>query len=127
MKRILTTVIVLVYLAVSSGFAVSMHFCMDRFASAQLGDSSDEACGKCGMEKGENRCCRDQVEIVKLETSHLPSQVVNFDFSLPEAKMITTAFLLSPLLNNTGEQRPIAHGPPLPPDDVYLRNCVFRI
>jgi hypothetical protein len=72
-------------------------------------------------------CCRDVVKVVKLETSHVASQIVSRDFSVPSVQSINTEFLITPLENSTGYFPSIDHGPPLSDQDVHLKNCVFRI
>jgi len=128
MKRALTAIVLVIYFAVSSGFVVSMHYCMDRLASFQIGESSEhDKCGKCGMKK-ERNCCKDEVVIVKLETTHLASKVLAPDFSIPVAdKPVQTEFLFFPLRNHVQSENFISHSPPLSEQKTYLSNCVFRI
>ena len=68
MKKITVAVLAIVYLAVSSGIAVTVHYCMGKIASVDMNHTSDK-CGKCGM-KTNDGCCKDEFKIVKLEDSH---------------------------------------------------------
>jgi hypothetical protein len=100
---------------------------MDELDSAQLGASSDEKCGKCGMEK-DGGCCRDEVTIVKLETTHMAAGAIQAVFHAPALLAIQTAFLSIPFRNYSPSLHAIAHSPPLISEqDTYIAICVFRI
>ena len=99
---------------------------MDRFDSAQLGSTDKEKCPKCGMHK-DGHCCRDEVKIVKLESSHFASEVSMPAHSLVSPGIIHTEFLLAPFRNYTENFITVEHGPPLSDQDCYVRNRVFRI
>ena len=73
MKKILAALVLLTYLAFSSGIVVSLHYCMDRFDSVAFGASDEDECGKCGMDKSEtndNGCCKDEHKQLKLDVDH---------------------------------------------------------
>ena len=129
MKKALTFILLLVYSTASTGLVVNIHYCMDRFDSVQIGNSGSDTCGKCGMHQEENECCFDDVKVLKLNASHLASDLLIPVFSLPHAVSFTTDFLLVPLLNFYREDRSyLTHSPPLISlQDTYLQNCVFRI
>jgi hypothetical protein len=102
---------------------------MDEFDSVQIGSSEQDTCGKCGMHKNEFECCFDEVKIVKLNTSHVASELLVPVFSLPQAVASTTDYLLIPLQNFIKEESYyLSHSPPLISEQkTYLQNCVFRI
>lgn len=126
MKKVLAAILLIVYFTVSTGFVVSLHYCMDRLASAQIGDKHSEKCDYCGMQKDGN-CCRDDVKIVKLQTTHLASQVMAPDFSLSVPVITVADYFVSSFFNFTQTNRTVAHSPPLSHQDTYIQNCVFRI
>ncbi|MBA2250332.1 MAG: hypothetical protein H0W12_09080 [Chitinophagaceae bacterium] len=68
MKKLFLTVLAFVYLAVSSGISLNVHYCMGKFSSIDL--SHNDKCSKCGMKTGFGRCCNDEFKIVKLSDSH---------------------------------------------------------
>lgn len=127
MKKLLAAILLLVYFTVSTGFVVSLHYCMDRFDSARIGGSSSDECGKCGMHQDESKCCWDDVKMVKLQTNHLASKALIAEFSVPVVKEFTTDFLLAPLYYLEEKTPVLAHGPPLSEQETYLQNCVFRL
>jgi hypothetical protein len=127
MKKLLAILTLMTYFTVSTGFIVSLHYCMDELDSAQLGASSEKKCGKCGMEK-DGGCCRDEVTMVKLETTHMAASAVQASFQAPAPQAIQTAFLSIPFRNYSPSLHAIAHSPPLVSEqDTYLDICVFRI
>lgn len=74
MKRLAVVIISLVYLAVSSGFTLHMHYCMGKFVNASfVNEEQDEHdCSHCGMKKKKegNGCCKDEHKIIKHDTDH---------------------------------------------------------
>jgi hypothetical protein len=126
MKKVLAAISLIVYFTVSTGFVVSLHYCMDRLTSAQIGDKHSDKCEYCGMQKDGN-CCRDDVKIVKLQTTHLASKAIAPDFSLPVPVIAVAEYFASSFFNFTQTNRTVAHSPPLSQQDTYLQNCVFRI
>lgn len=126
MKKVLAIFVVFTYLAVSSGIVVCLHYCMDRFDSAAIGSNSSDKCGKCGMHK-DGGCCKDEVMVVKLQTSHIASPNILVDFNAAVIQHVNTEYLVVPFRNYTVVTNSIAHSPPLSEQDIYLNNCVFRI
>jgi hypothetical protein len=87
LKRILTIFLAFLYLVVSSGFVMEIHHCMGQVAGSSFAafDKLDGNCSHCGMPKGSNKCCKDELKLVKLSDEHktLPSLVVP-SLALPE-------------------------------------------
>src|SRR5688572_23542488 len=99
---------------------------MDRFDSAALGAGSSDECGKCGMDKNSG-CCKDEVMVVKLQTSHIASPAISMDFPFLANQTVGTEFLVASFRNFSTTTHLIADSPPLSEQDTYLSNCVFRI
>lgn len=127
MKKIFTALTLIVYFLVSTGFAVSVHYCMDEIDSVELGTESDDECNRCGMDVSDNKCCRDEVKVHKLNTTHLVSKALQLNFSIPALISVTTDLILSPFRNYKPLLPTIAHSPPIPGQDILIENCVFRI
>lgn len=132
MKRLLVLFIALVYLAVSSGFTVHLHYCMGHYVGASLlHEGRDHTCSHCGMEKNEgNSCCKDEYKVFKSNPDGAVAQTV----ALPFTALITVlppVFHLpasAPRLAGTSVQLPAAHGPPLPPGlPIYLKGHSLRL
>jgi len=130
MKKVILSIVAIYYFAVSCGVVINMHFCMDKLASSSLFVSQGKKCGRCGMEiHSSNGCCRDEFQIVKLDTDQQKIQAASFDFPNAEATASIPSFYISlPLQQTQGERHFHNHSPPLlSAQDTYLQNNVFRI
>lgn len=131
MKKIVVTILALLYLSASVGATVHFHYCMDKLVDWGLEHSNDKTCDQCGMEKShekDNGCCKDEHKQVKLENDHkgaiafqlaglMSIDLPAYEFELPQISFPAV----------TG-QHPLSHAPPGAGDiAVYIRNCVFRI
>ncbi len=118
----------LLYFTVSTGFAVSFHYCMDEIESVELGQNQSDECGVCGMQQGDNRCCRNDVKMLKLSADHLVTQMV-IDKSTPVVLVQpVTNLSLTPFYNFKKQFFSKAgEGPPINKQYTYLRNRVFLI
>ena len=114
------------YLGLTSGLAVNIHYCMGKIADVQLNDYHETAC-KCGK-KTAMPCCNHQYELVKVNDAH-QQVAADFDLKTPQITLHTFENLVALLLAPQTQQATIAnHTPPLlSPPDIYLQNCVFRI
>lgn len=130
MKKVVVLIVAVCYLAVTCGVVVNSHYCMDRLASKTLFVSQGDKCGRCGMDIHEsNGCCRDEVQIVKMEEDQQKATVTSYDIPSLETPVITpslfiTAGFSNPLVRHHFHN----HSPPLLSEqDTYLQNSVFRI
>lgn len=128
MKKAVSAILIVFYFAVSSGVAINLHYCMNRFDSLQLGAAKSEVCGKCGMHTDDsNGCCHDEVKIIRLQDDQQVSNI-HFQFS----SFIALTAIVEPdfteqLVSGAGYSSVNNHSPPLSKQDTYLVNCVFRI
>jgi hypothetical protein len=128
MRKFLLFLWLMVYTCVSTGFAVSTHFCMNKKASVQLGTAKKEICSKCGMHKQEsNNCCRDEVTVVKLQQDTEMAKTVLPSFALALPAVSLTQYLVSPFYNFIEAPVCTAFQPPPLSEALYLSNRVFRI
>ncbi|MBW0176569.1 hypothetical protein [Sediminibacterium sp.] len=130
MKRVLTSLIAIIYFVISSGLVMSIHYCMGKISSVDLSHNSTETC-VCGMslkETSSKGCCKTEIKMVKLEDNHKATYAF-FDFQSPVTllpKLISVFDLTD--LNESAKVYADIHGPPLlSRKDTYLLNCVFRI
>jgi hypothetical protein len=126
MKKLLTITILLIYFTVSTGFIISMHYCMNEFDSARIGAKADNECDKCGMETDGN-CCWDDIEVKKLQVQHTVATPFVADFSTVSLTTENQDFSLPEVIEL---ERPVyspADSPPPNKKNIYLINCVFRL
>ena len=128
MKKGIAAILLVLYVAFSSGVVISFHYCMDDLDSLQLGTAKTEVCGKCGMHQEDaNACCNDEVKIFKIQDDQ-QSSAINFKFSAPDAVIASLPVSYELTLTNSTHQLFLNnHSPPLGRQDTYLQNCVFRI
>lgn len=65
MKRFLTTILAILYMATATGTTVHLHYCMGKLVSAGLIQYDDShLCGRCGMKKSSSKkgCCKDETK-----------------------------------------------------------------
>jgi len=128
MKKIYIGILAFVYMAVSSGIAMELHYCMGDRAGMELFGSSSDTCGKCGMTEKDTGCCHDEFKFYKISDSHktvsndidltVPSVAVINDHTLYNWQMPGNAALTA--VNN--------HSPPgYTEPSACIMNCVFRI
>jgi len=128
MKKGIAAILLVLYVAFSSGVVINFHYCMDNFDSAQFGATKSDYCGVCGMHKSEaNECCKDEVKIFKIQDDQQTAGT-SFKFSSPDAVVADLPLWNETLLVRSTHQLYLhTHSPPLSKQDTYLQNCVFRI
>lgn len=117
------------YLSVSSGLAVEIHHCMGEIKDFSMATTSNHnKCGSCGMEKGSNKCCKDELKFVKIQDSY---KLLNVDYKIavPEADLQNNLYLVNnkpagPVSITSAER----YSPPgYPTASLFILNSVFRI
>ena len=127
MKKVSVAILAIIYLGVSSGIAMNIHYCMGKFSSVELMHSNDK-CGKCGMKTGKNSCCNDKFKIVKLTDSH---KIINNDINIftPVAIIDNSKSIFDTDFKNAKITSDFNnHSPPLSQGiSLCILNSVFRI
>lgn len=131
LKKILAISVAIMYLAITSGLVLQIHYCMGRQSGASVAISADadHTCGKCGMTNGKNKCCHDEVKFIKLQDAH---KQVTADFEIAAPAVTGSEFNLINASQPSCCQAatPASHSPPedgieqLP---LFIRYSVFRI
>lgn len=130
-RKIILSLIAVFYLAATSGMVINVHYCMGKVSSVSFTDEEDHndgACGKCGMVKTENHCCKDEISKGKMNDAHQTSTLA---FELPAA---TSSLPVRTTVFTDPEQGQSAiplltyfSPPPRVLNRVYLDVNVFRI
>ncbi|MGL6269560.1 MAG: HYC_CC_PP family protein, partial [Chitinophagaceae bacterium] len=55
LKKFFAISLAIVYLAISSGVVLNIHYCMGEIAEVAFGQHKSDKCGQCGMEN--DGCC----------------------------------------------------------------------
>ncbi|MFM7671248.1 MAG: HYC_CC_PP family protein [Bacteroidota bacterium] len=131
MRKLTFSLVVAVYLLLSSGIVVQLHFCMDRLAAIGLFTSDHQAtCDDCGMDMDEeNDCCHDQTDVIRLVQDQAFYPIPNYPIKHFSAEPIRPAINLTcEVLNKNVDARLLT----IPPDILsgryrYRSLAVFRI
>ena len=127
MKKVIVFILAFLYLGVSSGIAMEIHYCMGKKAGVDFYGKDSDKCGKCGM-KEKKGCCNDEHRFYKINDSH--KNVSNdLSFETPVFTLVTFYPLFKENFLPTAADRAVQnHSPP-----IYTRpsacvlNCVFRL
>ncbi len=120
------------YLAISSGLVLQIHYCMGKAigSSIQFAETGSATCSKCGMENAKNKCCHDEVKIIKLQDAQ---KQVNTDYQVPTPEVQPQQFnFIDPVVNfNTVETGSCNNNSP-PDDDtgqpsLFILHSLLRI
>jgi hypothetical protein len=126
-KKVFLSILTLLYMTVSSGMAMEIHYCMGKKAGMDIYKTAGQKCGRCGM-KEKKGCCSDEHKFLKLEDAHKnvsADQFIPHDIAVVPA--VYNVFSI-PVLRLAASAGDLIHGPP--PDTgepLYLLNRVFRI
>ncbi len=132
MKKFITAILAVLYLGTSTGAMIHMHYCMGKLANWGLGQQDSKTCGKCGMEKSDqkdNGCCKDEHKFFKDDSAQ---KVTERSLHLMQvvAVALPPDFTQLPQIAFTSitEECPVSNAPPRTPGvPIYIRNCTFRI
>jgi hypothetical protein len=129
MKRIITILLVFLYITLTSGFTVNAHYCMGKLASVGLISHADELCNKCGKPGKKGKCCREEAKFCKADvSSHQIAQTQQS--SVPAVKDLSLPVIIvpAPAISNTPTIAYYSHGPPdckaIP---LYIQFCTYLI
>lgn len=137
MKRILLIILAFVYLGLSQGPTVYLHYCMGELVQMGLehpGESS--TCEFCGMDAqasnkaaSKEACCEQDAKSIKIDNVQ---KIVKSEFQFAQAPVLLPKTLIEQFLKSApdkGIQSLFADqkAPPLQDIPVFVRNCTYRI
>lgn len=116
MKKFITAILAVLYLGISSGATIHMHYCMGKLADWGLSKNKSKTCSKCGMEKTEKSdkgCCKDEQKLLKDDSAHKLTesnlQILQLLSIAIPASFIELATIDIP---SVSEENPTGHAPP---------------
>jgi hypothetical protein len=128
MKKLLVSIIAVLYLGTSIGATVNLHYCMGRLVNWDFSHKEHRTCGKCGMEKAtKSGCCEDKYKVLQVEKDHKAGST--YQSMQPPAIEHTAIYpsFSSVVITTLSEEQPVSKGPPRSLVPVHIRLCVFRI
>ena len=128
MKKVIVSILAVLYLCSSVGATVHLHYCMEKLVNWSLTDKDSDQCDKCGMQK-DGDCCKDELKFVKnsldQKTAESAIQLMQITTNAAPVSVINISELYPTTL---AENYPISHAPPIKSGvDILIRNCIFRI
>lgn len=127
MKKGWVAILAFLYITLSSGIVVNLHYCMGDLATVELGLNHDDTCGKCGM-KDRKGCCETQYQVVKVQDAHQAAKDLQSGFKAVPA--LAASVYAEPFVAVEAAAA-AAYEAYTPPDtgtnDRYIAICVFRI
>jgi len=128
MKKFFLSILTLMYMTVSSGIAMEIHYCMGKRAGIEFYGSDSDKCGRCGMTEKKTGCCHDEHKFYKLSDDHKNvSNTISFSAGdiaisndVPLFNWTAPADVTIAAVNN--------HSPPdYTGPSTCIMNCVFRL
>lgn len=117
MKRLLVTILALLYLGTSTGATIHLHYCMGKLVAMNLWHSEAGKCSNCGMKKNKacsKKCCKDEHKLVKLEKDQRKATEDSFKSAYVIAeKPVTFIDFPQPYIASVINDHPVSHAPPL--------------
>lgn len=128
MKKLLVTILAVVYITVSSGATINMHYCMGKLMTVDMKQEQKGSCGTCGMEKaGHKGCCKDEQKKLQIEKDQKISES-SFQFLAVVSDISVPAYSYFSYVQSITIDYPVSHAPPdWGAVAIFIRNCNFRI
>jgi hypothetical protein len=117
------------YMAVSSGIAMEIHYCMGEKAGVDFYKKGSDKCGRCGMANQDTSdCCSDDHLFLKIHDSHQKT-VNNIDYSLHNEMVAATVpvFEWTLPLEESFTQIYLFTPPDIPTIPARIFHGVFRV
>ena len=138
MKKVLATILAIIYLSISMGATIHLHYCMGKLVAWGLVDHDSKDCVSCGMPNQQTSegcmvatkgCCHDEHKQIKNEKDQKADQgSLEFAKIMPHVSLLSYNTWADPFVVSPVQALPVIKGPPLITDiPVFLRNCNFRI
>ena len=128
MKKITVAIIAFLYMGLSSGIAMEIHYCLGKKAGFDLYGNNDDKCGKCGMKGKKNGCCNEEHKFYKINDSH--KNVSNdLIFGIPDLVVLTTYHAyIQQFVTDAATLAVQNNSPPYySRPSACILNCVFRL
>jgi hypothetical protein len=130
MKRFIAFILAVLYLSVSVGATIRLHYCMGELVSTTIFGGDSKTCPKCGMEKHSEKsnCCKNINITIQSDKKLLAHQVAQ-----GLEKGLTIAAIQYPnqpeifLNSNIFSLTTSTHKPPFLSYPIYLHIQNFRI
>ena len=131
MKKLLLSIIALIYLANVSGASLRLHYCMGKLVRIGVMADTKKQCSHCGMEKSESaskHCCKDEEKKITSDKD-LKAVIASTQYiKAPQAlqPVVQPDFSFQSFVQSDATTFPVSNAPP-PEQRLYVLFNVFRI
>ena len=131
MKKLLLSIVALIYLANVSGASLRLHYCMGKLVRIAVTSDAKKQCSHCGMEKAASaskHCCKDEEKKISSDKD-IKAVVASMQY-LKAPQLITLPiqpnFRAEALILSQATAFPVSNAPPHE-QPLYILFNVFRI
>lgn len=125
MKKALSIIISLIYLMLSTGAAVNLHYCGGKLANININNHSEGCC--CGNKEMSKSCCNDKEFNLSLDVDQQVAQLIQIPTNDVVFSILTSLTLSQYQEYTTNEKIFIEHNiPPPKSDPIWLLNCSLK-
>ena len=129
MKRFIAFILAVLYLSISVGATIRLHYCMGELVNTTIFGGDSKTCPTCGMEEHSEKsnCCKNIKITIKSDKKLLAPQVAQglengFTIAAIQYPNQSELFLNSNIFSLTT----FTHKPPLLSYPIYLHIQIFR-
>jgi hypothetical protein len=127
MKKFFLAISTFIYMVLSCGVAMEIHYCMGTKAGVELYGNVKEKCSKCGMTEKKG-CCHDEHKFYKIDDSHKNvTNNINSVLAQPVVVINYPLFNRPVSLNNVVAVTNTHSPPDYTGPSACILNCVFRL
>src|ERR1035437_4955481 len=97
MRKFIVSILAILYLGLSTGATVHVHYCMGKLVGSSLWhNEKSDLCSKCGMSKkvSKNKCCKDEYKVVKVEQDQKTGDAAYHIYQLTSTIIILNHFVI---------------------------------
>lgn len=129
MRRVIVTILAVLYSVTSTGATIHIHFCMGKLISWKVNPNENtDNCCMCGM-KCKKGCCDEKYQVIKIDQDQKIVNAIFTSISIPEI-VLPDFYTEVPgnYFSSLPKETYYSHSPPLGRCiPIYISNCVFRI
>jgi len=138
MKKVLVTILAIVYLSTSMGATIHLHYCMGKLASWGLIDHESSKCTQCGMIKKTSAskcmsakmdCCKDEHKQIKTDKDQKlsPSEFFKYNNTVQSFALNKSSVKNIEIFSSTIEYTNTNAPPPLGKLPLFVLYHNFRL
>ena len=130
MKKVVLSILALVYFFAVTGWEINIHYCMGRVDNVSLLTIEKDTCSTCDMSGADKQgCCHDENQFVRLAQDQKQPNYYQYQLVVPESAVLSNQLndTISPGISILQAENIIELDLPPPSTPLFIRNQVFRI